>query len=243
MALGIARGLLPLASGGTMTSWQDIYDRAVDRHGEQALRDSFPRVATPAELRALGDDRYLAAMSKRVFAAGFRWKVIEAKWQGFEEAFHGFEPGWVASLDGAGVDALAQDTRIVRNRPKILSTVENGAFVQRISAEHGGFGAWLADWPQEDTLGLWAALKGGGSRLGGETGAWFLRLVGRDTFRFSKDVGAALVDAGVVPKAPTGKRAQRAAEQAIVAWAEESGLSLGAVSTVLAKSIGEVYSR
>jgi 3-methyladenine DNA glycosylase Tag len=226
-----------------MLAWKDIYRRAVERHGEERIAEHMPRVASEAELRSLGDDRYLAAMTQRVFAAGFRWRVIQAKWEGFEEAFNGFDPAWVASLDGEGIAALAQDTRIVRNRPKIVSTVENAAFVGRIAAEHGSFGDWIAAWPRDDTLGLWAALKDGGSRLGGDTGAWVLRLVGRDTFRFSSDVGAALVDAGIVDKPPTGKRAQRAAQDAINAWAEESGLSLGGVSVVLAMSTGEVYRR
>jgi 3-methyladenine DNA glycosylase Tag len=200
-------------------------------------------VVSASELRALGDDRYLAMMAKRVFAAGFRWQVIQAKWEGFEEAFHGFDPGWVADLDADGIAELAQDTRIVRNRPKILSTVKNAAFVQQISNDHGGFGSWLADWPAEDTLGLWAALKSGGDRLGGDTGAWFLRLVGKDTFRFSADVSAALVEAGVVPKAPTGKRHQAMAQDAIVGWARESGLTQGAVSVVLGCSTGEIITR
>lgn len=226
-----------------MSDWSTIWQRAVERHGEEHLRARFPTLVSEAELRGMPDDRYLAAMAKRVFAAGFRWQVIQAKWEGFEEAFHGFDPAWVASLDAEGIEALAQDTRIVRNRPKILSTVKNAAFVQQISNDHGGFGSWLADWPSSRTLELWAALKAGGDRLGGDTGAWFLRLVGRDTFRFSTDVGAALVEAGVVPKKPTGKKHQAMAQEAIVRWSEESGLSLGAVSTVLAMSAGEIYRR
>jgi len=224
-----------------MSTWDTIWERACERHGEEKLREHFPRVVSDAELRALGDDRYLANMSKRVFAAGFRWRVIQAKWEGFEEAFHGFDPAWVADIDAEGVEALAQDTRIVRNRPKILSTINNAKFVSAVAEEHDSFGAWVADWPSSDTLGLWEAMKKGGDRLGGDTGAWFLRLVGKDTFRFSKDVGQALVDNGVVGKHPTGKKAQRAAQRAIVGWAEESGLSLGAVSMVLACSTGEVY--
>ncbi len=224
-----------------MTPFSTFWDRAVERHGEATLREHFPLVRSADELRALGDDRYLAAMTKRVFAAGFRWRVIVAKWEGFEEAFHGFEPAWVSALDAEAIEELAQDRRIVRNRSKILSTIDNARFIQRTAAEHGSFGAWLAAWPADDTLGLWAALKEGGSRLGGDTGGWVLRLVGRDTFRFTQDVTACLVEAGVVNKAPTGKRAQAKAQEALNAWANESGLSLGAVSTVLAKSTGEIY--
>lgn len=223
-----------------MTPFDDILARALDRHGEAGLHARFPRVASAAELRALPDHRCLAALTQRVFSAGFRWSVIEAKWPGFEAAFGGFAVDRVAGLDAAAVDALAQDTRIVRNRPKILATVDNARFVARVAAEHGSFGAWLADWPWDDPVGLWGALKAGGSRLGGDSGPWALRLLGHDTFRFSADVGLALVEAGVVDKAPTGKRAQRAAQAAIVGWARESGLPLAHVSVVLACSAGPV---
>jgi len=224
-----------------MTPFATFYGRAIARHGEDALRSRFPRAATTDELTALSDDRYLAAMAKRVFAAGFRWKVIEAKWDGFEAAFRGFDPGWVADLEIDGVAELAQDTRIVRNRPKILATIDNAAFIQEVAADHGGFGAWLAAWPKDDTVGLWAELKARGNRLGGDTAPWVLRLVGRDTFRLSGDVVAAMVAAGVVSKKPTGKGDLARTQHAFNAWTAESGLSQGAVSVVLACSIGEVY--
>ncbi len=226
-----------------MSSWSSIWERACERHGEDSLREHFPQVLPDGELRATSDDRFLAAMSKRVFAAGFRWAVIQAKWPTFEEAFHNFDVDWVADLEAEGIDALAQDTRIVRNRPKILSTVGNARFVREISRDHDGFGNWLADWPADKTLELWEALKKGGDRLGGDTGAWFLRLVGKDSFRFSGDVSRALIEAGIVTKAPTGKGDQRKAADAITAWSQESGLSLGAVSVVLARSTGDIYSR
>lgn len=205
------------------------------------MRANFPYVASSEELCALQDARVLATMAKRVFAAGFRWRVIEAKWDGFEEAFHGFDIDWVAGIDGAGVNGLAQDTRIVRNRTKIVSTIKNALYVQAVAEEHGSFGAFLARWPRGEVVQLWEEVKKGGDRLGGDTGPWFLRSLGFDTFRFSRDVSQALVEAGVVDKAPTGKRAQRTAQEALVAWSAESGLSLGAVSVVLARSTGDVY--
>lgn len=221
-----------------MPSFDDIFARALDRHGEAGLRARFPQVSTSETLRALPDDRCLAALTQRVFSAGFRWSVIEAKWPGFEAAFGGFAVDRVAGLDAAAVDALAQDARIVRNRPKILATVDNARFVARVAAQHGSFGAWLADWPWEDPVGLWSALKAGGSRLGGDSGPWALRLLGYDTFRFGPDVSHALVEAGVVDRPPTGLRAQQAAQAAIVAWSRESGLPLAHVSVVLACSTG-----
>jgi 3-methyladenine DNA glycosylase Tag len=217
-----------------------FHERALARHGEAGLAGRIPTVRAAADLRAVPDDRYLAAIAKRVFAAGFRWQVIEAKWPGFEEAFHGFDPAVVAGLDAVALEALAADARIVRNRPKILSTVKNAAFVRDIAGEFGSFGAWLADWPAGDVFGLWKALATRGDRLGGDSGPRFLRTVGKDTFRLTEDVVAALVEAGVVTRAP-GTAAERAAvERAFTAWSDESGLPRAAVSAVLACSSGPV---
>jgi len=224
-----------------MIPFEAFRSRAYARHGEDELESRFPALLSPEALRGVPDDRCLSAMSMRVFAAGFRWQVIRAKWDTTEEAFEAFDPHKVAAYGESEIDSLAQDKRIVRNRPKIVSTVNNARFVREVADEHGSFAAWLADWPADDTIGLWQALKDGGDRLGGDTGAWFLRMVGKDTFRLSGDVVACLVEAGVVDKKPTGKRDLAAAQAAFNEWSAESGLPLAHVSVVLACSAGEVY--
>ncbi|HAG41377.1 MAG TPA: 3-methyladenine DNA glycosylase, partial [Pseudoalteromonas sp.] len=40
----------------------------------------------------------------------------------------------------------------------------------------------VANWPGDDTIGLWAYLKKHGARLGGNTGPYALRALGKDTF-------------------------------------------------------------
>lgn len=220
-----------------MQPFDEIWDRAVDRHGEDKVRAHLPQPLPAAALARIPDDRWLAEMAKRVFAAGFVWRVIEAKWEGFEAAFDGFDPGRVADYDSHDLERLQGDPRIVRNGQKIQATVHNAAMVQRISAQHGGFGRWVADWPDDDIVGLWEALGREGSRLGGATGAYLLRFMGKDTFILSKDVGAALVAAGVVDKHPTGKRALRATQDAFNAWSRQSGMPRCQLSRVLGMSI------
>lgn len=226
-----------------MTPFAEIQARALSRHSAGALAARIPAVKSADELRATPDDRYLAAIAKRVFAAGFRWRVIEVKWPGFEAAFDGFDPATVAGYDDERIGALAADPRIVRNRPKVVSTVANARFVQGVAREHGSFGAWLGSWPQDDVPGLWAALKARGDRLGGDTGPWVLRLVGRDTFRLSRDVVDALIEAGVVARPPSTKAELAAVQAAFSAWRAESGLSNAAISVTLGCSTGPVYER
>ncbi len=64
--------------------------------------------------KRLGD--YLDVMSKSVFQSGMSWKVIESKWPTTQEAFHGFDAERVASMGEREIDALTQDTRVIRNR-------------------------------------------------------------------------------------------------------------------------------
>jgi 3-methyladenine DNA glycosylase Tag len=78
-------------------------------------------------------------MTKAVFQSGLSWRVIEAKWEGFREAFEGFDAAKVAGFTPADVDRLAQDARIVRNRRKIQATVDNAIEMVELDREHNGF--------------------------------------------------------------------------------------------------------
>lgn len=220
-----------------METFKQIYARAVARKGKAGLEARLPKARTAAELVAAPADRYLSAMARALFEAGFSWKVIETKWPGFEEAFRGFDPRALVALSEREVSALSQDTRIVRNAGKIRAVLDNAGFVTDTAAKHGSFGRWVADWPSEDITGLWAALKDGGARLGGDTGPRVLRKMGKDTFILSNDVVTALVALGVVTKKPTSKADLRAVQAAFNQWRAESGRELGAISITLACTV------
>src|SRR5919204_2196827 len=102
-----------------------------------------PSMEGPQQIRPKSDADYLEVMTKAAFQSGISWKVIEAKWAGFREAFRGFDPEWVAALTPRDVDRLAQDTRIVRNRRKIEGTVHNAETMVELSREHGSFRCYL----------------------------------------------------------------------------------------------------
>ena len=76
-----------------MRHFSEIHAIALDRHGEDGLAARLQTPNPPAELAKVPADRWLAVMTRCVFQAGFNWKVIEAKWDGFEAAFHGFDIG------------------------------------------------------------------------------------------------------------------------------------------------------
>lgn len=220
-----------------------ILERAEQRKGgSKALRKLLPEVATTAKLRKLGDDRYLAMMTKCINQAGFSWKVIEKKWPEFEEAFHGFDPHTLGFLSPEHWEAYTSDRRVVRNWQKIKALQENVYFVQAIAREHGSFGAWLAAWPLENQVGLMAYLKKQGSRLGGQTAVWFLRRVGKDCFICSRDVVTVLKSIGLeIADQPTSKRDLLKIQEQFLAWREETGLPLSHLSRITACSVGENY--
>ncbi|MEI9412860.1 DNA-3-methyladenine glycosylase I [Mesorhizobium salmacidum] len=227
-----------------MADFKKIRARAANRKGGEAeltsLLGPMPDNAVVADIT---DDRILSTMAERVFAAGFVWRVIEQKWPGFEEAFLRFEPKRLLFQPDDFWYDLASDQRIVRNPQKIKSVRDNAAFVERVSREHGGFGNFLAEWPADDQIGLMAYLGKHGSRLGGNTGQYFLRWLGWDAFVISADMAAALRDAGLdIAENPTSKKDLDKVQIQINRWADETGLPRRHISRILAMSIGENHS-
>lgn len=220
-----------------MHHFDEIFSISATRHGGEAALDAkLPRPLAPDELAAIPEDRWLATISKSVFQAGFNWKVIEAKWAGFEAAFHGFDPGRCAMMDDTMFDALLSDTRIVRNGTKIAAVRDNAAFLLELR-DQGGAGAVLGGWPSSDYIGLLDLLKRRGSRLGGITAQYAMRFAGRDSFILSADVTARLIAEGVIAKPATSKAELKAVQEAFNIWMEQSGRSLTEISRVLAMSL------
>jgi 3-methyladenine DNA glycosylase Tag len=213
---------------------------ATRRGGIGALEDvlAASRSLAPAEIAAMPDDRILAAMTRLVFQAGFSWKVIDAKWDGFEAAFGGFDPARCASMSEARFDALLKDASIIRNAAKIRSVVANARFILDLAAAHGSAARFFADWPDTDYVGLLDVLKKRGDRLGGESAMRFLRSIGKPAFITTPDVVAALIREQVLTGPPGGKRDLAVIQDAFNRWSAETGRDLTAVSRILAMSVG-----
>lgn len=217
-----------------------ILKMAAGHHGgEAAALEMSQNTHAVKNLAKVPSDRLLSVMTRCVFNAGFNWKVIEAKWDGFEAAFEGFDPGKLAFFGEEMLDRLVSDERIVRNGQKIRATLENAKFVADVDAKEGGFGKFLASWPADDQLGLMAVLNKRGSRLGGATGAYFLRFAGWDAWIASSHVCAALVREGVLDKPQaTSKRDLTALQAAVNDYHADSGLPRAQISRLLAMSTG-----
>jgi 3-methyladenine DNA glycosylase Tag len=222
-----------------MTPFATILDTARTRHGAAALEARLPQPKTPAELRSMPDDRYLSQMSRRIFHAGLKHSMVDAKWPAFEEVFYRFDPRRVRAMPDEALEALLGDARLIRHWGKLKAVRDNAASMLEIAGEHGSFGAWIAGWPGDDIVGLWEALAKNFSQMGGNSGPSFLRMVGKDTFVLSVSVVAALKHWGAI-SAPPKNRADRAQVQACFnAWAAATGQPLCHLSMTLGMSVDD----
>lgn len=221
-----------------MRTFAELLERAARRKGGvAALEREIPTPLQPGELAAIPDERWLAAMTRQVFQAGFVWRVVEHKWPGFEAALQGFDPHALAYLSDEDLDKLLADTRIIRHHAKLLATRDNAQFVLDLATAHGAAGAFFAGFGPRRYAELLGVLKKRGARLGGMTGQYFLRRMGLESWVLSTDVLRVLVDEGVLHRPPSSQRDLQAVQAAFDHWCEQSGKSLTYVSRVLAMSI------
>ena len=223
-----------------MEKFNAVYARASERvGGDKALAGSMPKVKTQRAVAATKNDRWLAQMTRCVFQAGFVWRVVDHKWDDFEDVFFGFPPEKIVLLSPEQLDKFSQNPRIIRNRQKVLTVQHNAHFIQDVTRQHGSFGKFVSKWPQEDLIGLFAYLKKHGARLGGMSGQRVLRNMGKDTFVVTGDVTRCLIRAGLdIKPQPTSQREMKLIQNAFNHWHEESGLPYAHLSRIAALSIG-----
>ena len=82
-------------------------------------------------------------MTKAVFQSGISWKVVGAKWPGIREAFKNFDAETVAKFSEPELDALTQNTRVIRNRRKLEAIVSNAQRMIELDEQYGGFQKYL----------------------------------------------------------------------------------------------------
>src|ERR1700675_2289014 len=214
-----------------------ILDAARTRHGAAALDRRLPVPKTAEELKATQDDRYLSQMSLRVFRAGLRHSVVDAKWPAFEAVFGGFDPRRVRAMPDEALEGLMGDARLIRHWGKLKAVRDNAAAMLEVAAEHGSFGAWIAGSPRADIVGPWEALAKTFSEMGGNSGASFLRMVGKDSFVLSPSVDAALKHWGAIAAPPKNRQDRAAVQASFNAWATATGQPLSHLSMTLGMSV------
>ena len=75
--------------------------------------------------------------------AGLSWETILKRRQAYREVFHRFDPVQVAAMNDQALDALLQDSDIIRNRLKIYSSRQNARVFLQIQEEFGSFDCYV----------------------------------------------------------------------------------------------------
>ncbi|MFG1497194.1 DNA-3-methyladenine glycosylase I [Saccharospirillum sp. HFRX-1] len=220
-------------------SFAKLQRDALAHHHQDDIADRLPVIASRDELISRSDADWLSLISRRVFRAGMKHSVIDARWPAFEEAFWGFDPRACQLIDDDRFEQLMQDERLIRHWGKMKTIPVNALLVQQRSKQHDGFGRFIADWPTDDIVGLWQVLAKEGAHLGGDGGSRLLRMAGKDTFVLSGDVVRVLTNAGIVARKPTAKRDLRLVQEVFNELAEESGWPLAHLSMLMAMSTGD----
>lgn len=217
-------------------TFQAIEEAAVMRHGTKAVAERLVTPASTPQLVAIPDDRYLSTMCRRLFHAGLKHSLVDQKWPAFEEVFAGFDPTRVAALYDEDLEAMLEDKRLIRHMAKLRAVRHNAAAVRRVAETHGGFGAYIADWPATEITGLWGDLTQRMQQLGGNSAPNFLRMVGKDTFILSDSVTSGLAFWQAFSGSTKSKAALAEIQRVFNRWHEETGKPLCQLSQILAMS-------
>jgi 3-methyladenine DNA glycosylase Tag len=193
-----------------MKKFLKLYERAAARKGGEAALEAL--ISTPkseAALARIPDDRWLSAMAKSVFRAGFNWKVVENKWPDIEAAYSSFNPHLVAFQSDDDLDVLVEDPRVIRQWRKLKAIRANAQYVVDLAAEYGSAAEYFAAYPASEYIGLLEDMRKRGSYLGGTSAQYFLR-----------------------------EMSLRHIQDAFNDWVDDGGQSLTRVSRVLAFTVG-----
>jgi 3-methyladenine DNA glycosylase Tag len=218
-----------------MITFAEIREKAAENAGgAKELAARMPELKSDDEIRDTPASEFFSNMSFRIFSTGLNQTMVRNKWPAFEAAFHGFEPAKVAFMTEDDIAALMENTAIIRHLGKIRATHHNALALVELAKEFGSVGAYLADWPASDIIGLYADIKKRFKQLGGNSGPYFVRMMGKDGFILTNDVVAALNKLGIASGKLTAKKDQAAVQAAFNNWHEESGAPHAHISRTLA---------
>ncbi|MGO4892982.1 DNA-3-methyladenine glycosylase I [Flavobacterium sp. W21_SRS_FM6] len=225
-----------------LEKFQAIYQRACERKGGPKVLDSLlSKPLSDSQLAKVGDDRFLAELTKKVFQSGFVWRVVRNKWPDFERVFWQFDIDKLLMMPDEMLESKAQDPAIIRNFSKVKTIRENALMIDSIRREHGSFAKFIAKWPTNDIIGLWHFLKKSGARLGGNTGPYALRALGKDTFLLTRDIEMYFRQRDVISGGLQTKGSLNAIQDSFNELQQQSGRSLQEISIIIANSVGDNY--
>jgi DNA-3-methyladenine glycosylase I len=89
------------------------------------------------------DNKLFEFLVLDAFQAGLSWLIILRKRDAFRKAFDFFDPEKVAKYTDKDVERLVKESAIVRNRSKILATINNACCFLKVQKELGSFDTYI----------------------------------------------------------------------------------------------------
>jgi len=217
-----------------MKDFHWLEQRAIDLKGPD-FKSLLPEIKTVDQLEAPTNAQYLSLIGLRIFRAGLKHSVVDAKWPHFENVFKGFNPAYVASLSDEALEQHMMQPGLIKHWGKMKALRTNATWLLQLEREQGGFGQYIANWPVTDIVLLWLEMKKKGAQLGGRSAPAVLRMAGKDTFMLSEDVMVQMRALGVVTKVTdnTAKRDLLAIQAAFNEWHRQSGYPMAHLSRML----------
>ena len=91
------------------------------------------------------DDVFFEFLILETFQAGLSWITVLRKRENFRNAFDNFDYKKIANYQQTKIDALLQDTGIIRNKLKVNATVNNATCFMKVQEEFGSFSKYIWD--------------------------------------------------------------------------------------------------
>ena len=89
------------------------------------------------------DETIFEFLILETFQAGLSWYTVLAKRENFRKAFDNFDLMKIANYSEDKMDALAEDSGIIRNKLKIKATVTNAQAFIKVQEEFGTFSKYI----------------------------------------------------------------------------------------------------
>lgn len=77
------------------------------------------------------------------FQAGLSWECVLNKREDFKEAYDNFNINLIIKYDDKKILELLNNEKIIRNKPKIIASINNAKIFKKISDEYNGFANYL----------------------------------------------------------------------------------------------------
>jgi len=99
------------------------------------------------------DDRTLFEfLTLEGFQAGLTWELILKRREALRKAFDNFNPDKIAGYNGEDVKRLMANPNVIRNKAKILATINNAIRLEEVQKEFGSFDAFVWKFVQGKTI-------------------------------------------------------------------------------------------